>query len=322
MFKRSLALAAFAGLLAGALTAGAQEKITVDPKLPAYEKVSGVSGNLSSVGSDTLINQMTLWREAFVRLYPSANITVEGKGSATAPPALTAGTAQLGPMSRPMKADEIEKFEGKFGFKPTEIAVALDALSVYVHKDNPVKSLNFDQLDDIFSTSGARNIATWGELGLTGPWANRPLSLYGRNSASGTYAFFKEHALRKHDFKPTVKEQPGSSAVIDGIANDLAAIGYSGVGYLTSGVKAVPLAAKEGDEPAMPTYKNVLAKKYPLSRALYIYVAKAPGKPLDPAVREFIRFVLSQEGQQLVVKEGFLPLPAATAAKQLEKIKD
>jgi phosphate transport system substrate-binding protein len=232
----------------------------------------------------------------------------------------TAGTAQFGPMSRPMKAEEQEAFEKKFGAKPTEIAVALDALSVYVNKDNPIKSLTFEQLDGIFSKGAARDVATWGDLGLKGEWASRPISLYGRNSASGTYAFFKEHALAKHDYKDTVKEQPGSAAVINGVTEDIAGIGYSGIGYLTSGVKDVPLAAKAGDKPALPTYKNVLTKKYPLSRALYIYVAKVPGKPLDPAVKEFLKFVLSKQGQAVVIKEQYLPLTAKMVEAQLKKL--
>jgi phosphate transport system substrate-binding protein len=322
MLKRSSLVLALAVFAASAFGAGAQdsEKATVDEKIPAYEKVSGVSGNLASVGSDTMVNLMTLWKESFTRLYPSANLTIEGKGSATAPPALTAGTAQFGPMSRPMKAEEQEAFEKKFGAKPTEIAVALDALSVYVNKDNPIKSLTFEQLDGIFSKGAARDVATWGDLGLKGEWASRPISLYGRNSASGTYAFFKEHALAKHDYKDTVKEQPGSAAVINGVTEDIAGIGYSGIGYLTSGVKDVPLAAKAGDKPALPTYKNVLTKKYPLSRALYIYVAKVPGKPLDPAVKEFLKFVLSKQGQAVVIKEQYLPLTAKMVEAQLKKL--
>ncbi len=306
------------------LAATAQDSVKVDPAIAKYEKTSGVSGALSSIGSDTLNNLMTLWNESFRAVYPSVQVQVEGKGSSTAPPALTEGTAQLGPMSRPMSEDEIKRFEDKHGYKPTAIPVALDALAVFVNKDNPLTKLTMPQVDAIFSRTrklGAADVTTWGQLGLTGPWANQPLSLYGRNSASGTYGFFKEHALAKGDYKETVKEQPGSSSVVNGVANDRNGIGYSGIGYMTPGVKALALAKDDKDEAHTPTYENVLSQKYPLSRALLIYVAKAPNKPLDPAVREFLKFVLSAEGQAVVVKDGYLPLPAAVVAKQLELLK-
>ena len=242
-----------------------------DPALKAYKPASGISGNLNSIGSDTLNNLMTLWAEGFRKYYPSVNVQVEGKGSATAPPALIQGTAQLGPMSREMKKEEEEEFEKTFGYKPTRISVALDCLAVYVHKDNAIKGLSLDQVDGVFSKtrkSGAPNVATWGDLGMKGEMAAKPISLYGRNSASGTYAYFKEHALGKGDFKDEVKEQPGSAAVVQGVAKDRAAIGYSGIGYRTSEVRAVPLAKKSGGEMVEPTFANALTGKYPLGRAL------------------------------------------------------
>ncbi len=298
--------------------------VTVDPGLPAYQKTSGVAGNLNSIGSDTLNNLMTYWAESFRRLYPNVRIQIEGKGSSTAPPALINGTAQLGPMSRRMKNTEIDAFEKKYGFKPTTIGVALDALAVFVHKDNPIDHLSLVQLDGIFSKtrkSGAPEILTWGQLGVTGPLASRPISLYGRNSASGTYGYFKKHALFKGDFKDTVKEQPGSASVVMGVTGDPAGIGYSGVGYLTSGVKALALAKKDGDPAYAPTYANVLGRKYPLARMLYINVVKEPGKPLPPLVAEFLKFVLSRQGQEIVVKDGYLPLPAKVAEKQLRRLR-
>lgn len=314
-------------LIAAVILAGAgarAEKVEVDAKIKSYKKVSGVSGNLGSIGSDTMVNLVTLWREAFVKLYPGANITVEGKGSATAPPALVAGTAQIGPMSRTMKDEESAPFEAKYGFKPTAIGVALDALSVFVSKDNPLDTITLAQLDGVFSKtrkSGyATDVTTWGQLGLTGDWANKPISLYGRNSASGTYGFFKEHVLAKGDYKDTVKEQPGSAAVVQGVTEDKAGIGYSGLGYVTSGVKALTLTAKEGEKAYAGTYANVLSKKYPLSRLLYVYVVKAPGKPLDPVVLEFLKFALSKEGQEIAIKDGYLPLTPAMTAAELKKL--
>jgi phosphate transport system substrate-binding protein len=314
--KWTLALLAV-GLLATPVLA---EDVKVDAKIPAYTKAQGVSGNLNSIGSDTLNNLMTLWAEGFRKHYPNVNIQIEGKGSSTAPPALIEGTAQLGPMSRPMKKQEIEAFEAKFGYKPTAIGVALDSLAVYVHKDSPLKELSLPQVDAIFSKTrkggAAQDITTWGQLGLTGSLASMPISLYGRNSASGTYGFFKEHALYKGDYKDTVKEQPGSASVVLGVTEDKAGMGYSGIGYKTSGVKALALANKDGEKAYEPTYENVLENKYPLGRLLYVYVAKEPNKPLPPVIKEFLTYVLSKEGQEVVVKDGYLPLTAAVADKQ------
>jgi phosphate transport system substrate-binding protein len=306
----------------GGISASAQ--VSVDANLPKYERVGGVSGNMNSIGSDTLNNLMTLWAEGFRAVYPNVNIQIEGKGSSTAPPALIEGTAQLGPMSREMKSDEIDKFEKKYGYKPTEIKVAIDALAVFVHKDNPIKGLNMAQVDSIFSSTykrGGKPIKTWGEVGLTGAWANRPMSLYGRNSASGTYGFFKEHALSKGDFKDTVKEQPGSSSVVQGVSSDLGGIGYSGIGYATSGVRALPLAEKEGAQQYETTVENCLTGDYPLARFLYIYVNKKPNESLDKLTHEFIKFVLSKAGQEVVVKDGYYPLPAAVAGETVALLK-
>ncbi len=298
--------------------------VKVDPGIPHYTKVSGISGNLSSIGSDTMNNLLTLWLEGFKKYYPNVNIQVEGKGSSTAPPALISGTAQLGPMSRDMKQEEIDAFEKKFGYKPTELRVAIDALAVYVNKDNPIKGLTLPQVDAIFSKTRRggykTDIARWGDLGLTGDWTNRGISLYGRNSASGTYGYFKEHALFKGDFKDQVKEQPGSASVVQGITEDRYGIGYSGIGYRTSGVIALPLAKSDNDEFHSPDYENCLNGKYPLSRFLNIYINKSPNKPLDPLLKEFIKFVLSYEGQEVVVKDGYLPLTYELVKKELIKL--
>jgi len=298
--------------------------IKVDPAIPAYQKTSGVSGSLSSIGSDTMNNLMTLWGEAFSRLYPNVKLQVEGKGSSTAPPALISATAQFGPMSRQMKPTEIDEFEKKFGYKPTELRTSFDALAVYVHKDNPIGSLTMSQVDSIFSKTRKRgavkDVATWGDLGLTGDWAARPISIYGRNSASGTYGFFKEHVLKNGDYKDTVKEQPGSASVVQGVTNDRYGIGYSGIGYRTSGVRIVPLAETAGGMTSEGSYEDVVSKKYPLSRYLYLYVNKAPGKPLDPLIKEFLELVFSREGQEVVVKDGYLPLTAAIATEELRKL--
>lgn len=302
----------------------AAQTVQVDPALPSYQAVQGVSGTLSSVGSDTMVNLVTLWAEGFNKYYPNVKVQIEGKGSSTAPPALAAGTAQFGPMSRLMKSNEQDAFEKKYGFKPTRLSAALDGLAVYVNKDNPLQELTLAQLDALFSKTRKhgypRAITTWGDLGLRGDWATRRLSLYGRNSASGTYGYFKEVALKNGDYKDEVKEQPGSASVVQGITEDRNGLGYSGIGYRTSGVKALAIAKKEGAKAYPPTSEMVVKGAYPISRYLNIYLVKDPNRELDVLRREFLKFVFSKEGQLVVVKDGYLPVSAKTAAKELKKI--
>lgn len=311
-------------LLSANTVSAAEKGLKVDAALPVYQKAEGISGNLSSVGSDTLANLMTLWAETYNKNYPNVNIQIQAAGSSTAPPALTEGTSNLGPMSREMKDDELEAFEGKYGYKPTAIPVAIDALAVFVHKDNPIKGLTLPQVDAIFSSTHKCGLdvemENWGQVGLTGAWQNRPFQIYGRNSVSGTYGYFKEYALCKGDFKSNVNEQPGSASVVQSVTSSVNGIGYSGVGYKTSGVKFVPLAKKEGAPFMDATAENALSGSYPLSRYLYIYVNKAPNKPLSPLESEFIKMVLSKEGQEVVIKDGYIPLPATVAKKALAAI--
>jgi phosphate transport system substrate-binding protein len=286
----------------------------VDAAIPEYESTSGVSGNLSSVGSDTLANLMTLWAEDFKREYPNVNIQIQAAGSSTAPPALTERTANIGPMSREMKDNEIEAFESRYGYKPTAVPVAIDALAVYVHKDNPIAGMTLPQVDAIFSSNQRcgypNNVQTWGELGLNGPWQQRGMQLFGRNSVSGTYGYFKDAALCDGDFKNNVNEQPGSASVVQSVSTSINGIGYSGIGYRTSSVRAVPIARREGDEFYEATPENSVAGNYPLARFLFVYVNKAPNTPLPPLEREFLKLVLSQSGQSVVLKDGYIPLPA------------
>jgi phosphate transport system substrate-binding protein len=310
-------MAAFATVLGLAGPAQA----AVDPALGAYTRVTGVAGNLTSVGSDTLANLMTLWAEAFQRAYPNVNVQIQAAGSSTAPPALIEGTASLGPMSRKMKDVELQAFEQKYGYKPTAIAVAIDALAVFVHKDNPIQGLTLKQLDAIFSSTrlcgAARDARRWGDLGVNSALATQPLQLFGRNSVSGTYGYFKEQALCKGDFKANVNEQPGSASVVQAINTSLNGIGYSGIGYKTASVRTVPLARSEAGPFVEGSEANAVNGSYPLARFLYVYVNKAPNQPLPPLEAEFVKLILSRTGQQLVVRDGYVPLPASVVAKVL-----
>jgi phosphate transport system substrate-binding protein len=308
-------------VLAGSMVCTAALQAAVDPKLPEYKVATGVSGNVNSIGSDTLNNLMTLWAEDFKKLYPNVNIQIQGAGSSTAPPALIEGTANFGPMSREMKAEEIQAFEAKYGYKPTAVPVAIDVLAVYVNKDNPIKGLSLQQVDAIFSATRkcgeAKDITRWGDVGLTGAWANRDFTIYSRNAVSGTYGYFKDEALCKGDFKATINEQPGSASVVQGVSESINGIGYSGIGYVTSGVRALPLSKKDGQPFVTPDATHALDGTYPLARVLYVYINKHPNRKLDALQLEFLKMVLSKQGQETVVRDGYIPLPSTMTSKAL-----
>ncbi|MBI1372613.1 MAG: phosphate ABC transporter substrate-binding protein PstS family protein [Phycisphaera sp.] len=320
--KRNLIATALFAVVAG-LSVPAMAQVQVDSRLPNYTPTGGVSGAIKSVGSDTMNNLQTLWGEKYVSFYPNVPVEIEGKGSSTAPPALIAGSSNFGPMSRSMKDKEIDEFEKRYGYKPTALRTSIDMLAVYVHKDNPIAKtgLSLEQLDGIFSKtrkSGAAEITTWGQLGLTGEWASKPISLYGRNSASGTYGYFKDHALFKGDYKDSVKEQPGSASVVQGVASDKYGIGYSGIGYRTADVAVVPLAHKSGEK-AVPAEPNNVSE-YPLARFLYLNVNYKPGSKLDPLRAEYLKLVFSKQGQEVVIKDGYLPVSYNIAKQDLSNV--
>ena len=316
-------IAPLVGIIAlGGISLQAAEDL-VDPNLPEYTRVSGVSGNLNSIGSDTLNNLMQLWAEGFREIYPNVNVQIEGAGSGTAPVALIEGTAQIGPMSREMRQTEIENFEGVYGYAPTEVRVAIDGIAVYVHRENPIRGLTLQQVDGIFSSTnrlGGSTLNTWGDAGMSGDWANRSISIYGRNSASGTYGFFRNVALGGGDFRSAVAEQPGSSAVVQSIAANRFGIGYSGIGYLTSGVRTVPIS-RDGENFYEVNAENCVSGDYPIARFLILYVNKNPREQMDTLTYEFLRFALSRQGQEIVAREGFFPMPLQVVEQVMASLK-
>lgn len=308
-----------ATLTAAVFSMSVSASANVDPRLPEYQRVSGVSGNMNSIGSDTLNNLMTLWAEEFNKFYPNVNVQIQGAGSSTAPPAITEGTANFAPMSRAMRQSEIETFETRHGYAPYPMPVAIDMLAVYVNNDNPIECLSLEQVDAIFSATRRggyeQDITRWGQVGLTGSWANRDFALYSRNAVSGTYGYFKDNALFGGDFKSSINEQPGSSSVVQGVTESLNGIGYSGIGYRTSGVRAIALSATEGGECFEPTAENAATGNYPLARYLYVYVNKHPNRDFDPMTREFVKMLYSKVGQEVVDRDGYVPLPESLAAR-------
>ena len=313
-----------AAIVVALVTLPSNAQVQVDPKLPDYQPVQGVSGSIKSVGSDTMNNLMTLWGEGFLKMYPNVQIEIEGKGSSTAPPALIAGTSNFGPMSRQMKSAEVDAFEARYGYKPVQLSTSIDMLAIYVHKDNPIKGLTLPQVDAIFSKTRklgfATDIRTWGQAGLTGEFANQPISLYGRNAASGTYGYLKKHVLGGGDYKDSVKEQPGSSSVVQGVASEKFAIGYSGIGYKTADVLAVPLTEEVGGTFIPATAEYAYTGEYPLARFLYLTVNCKPGSQLDPLRREFVKYIFSKQGQVDVIKDGYFPVSAELARDALQAV--
>lgn len=312
-------------LLLLAPTAFATEDVPAADRLQPYHRVAGIAGNLSSIGSDTMASLMLLWSQEFNRLYPNVNIQLQAPGSATAPVALIEGTASLAPMSRPMLERERLAFERRYGYPPTAITVAIDALAIFVHQDNPVAGFNLQQLDAIFSATrrcGAdTSLDRWQQAGVGGHLGSQRLLLYGRNAVSGTYGFFREQALCRGDFKSRVNEQPGSASVVQSVATALNGIGYSSINYRSASVRVLPLA-RTGTDYVTPRSETFVDGSYPLARPLHIYINRPPGQPLSPLVREFLSLVLSRDGQDMVLKEGYTPLPASEMARQLRMITD
>jgi phosphate transport system substrate-binding protein len=299
----------------------------VEAKLPAYDPdpAAPTKANLTSIGSDSMDPLMQLWMDDFKELHPGFSYTLISKGSATAPAALVAGKSLMGQMSREMDAEELASFQAKFGYAPTRVVVAMDALAVYVNANNPIGQLRLEQVDAIFSkgrkAGWPKSLDVWGDLGLGQEWSTRAIQPYGRDENSGTRAFFREHVLRKGDYKDSVKAVPDQFALVEAAAMDASAIAYGPVQHSLRMVKAVPIVDFNGTSAIVPTVQNILNGKYPLARFLYIYVNLRPGQPADPLVREFLRFVLSRQGQADVANFGAIPLPGDLAVINLNKVR-
>lgn len=302
---------------------GFNSAVAVQP-MPKYEPVAPITGLLNSVGSDTMVYLMSFWAVEFKRMYPNVTFIIHQAGSATAPSALLQGEANLGPMSRRMKDKEIAAFEAKYGYRPTEVRVALDTLAVYVNRNNLLPGLSLPQLDAIFSTTrrcgASTDVTRWDDLGMKGDWAGREINLFGRNTLSGTRAFFADNALCSGEYKLSLKMKPTSVQVVSAVSADIEAIGYSGVSYATTGVRVLPVARGAGQAFVEASPENAYAGRYPLTRFLYLYLNKPPQRPLPPLEREFVRFILSEAGQAIVQNDGFIPLSAEMANAEWEKL--
>jgi phosphate transport system substrate-binding protein len=300
-------------------------QVEVDPNLPDYVPVSGIAGgNLKTVGSDTMNNMVGLWIEEFKKMYPGIKPEVDGKGSSNAIPALTAGQATFGPMSREPKKSEIADFNTKFGYEPVVLPTSIDMLAVFVNKDNPIEGLSFPEVDAIFSSTrkmgAVKQADKWSFFIKSGPLSTQGITCYGRNAASGTYGYFKDVVLSAGDYGKWVNELPGSSAVVQSVGKNLNGIGYSGIGYRTADVRAISIATERGGALVAPVPENAYSGEYPLSRFLYLAVNYDERTGLDPIRTEFLKYVFSKQGQEQVIKDGYLPLSAEMAQEALASV--
>jgi phosphate transport system substrate-binding protein len=283
--------------------------------LPPYEPVPALSGKIICIGSSATTYLVARAAAEFKRIYPEVGLEPTAGLTSIGPSALLEGHADIVPMSRPLTPEEVRDFERKYGYPPTEIKVAADALAIYVEKSNPLPGLTLQQLDAIFSRTqrrGGTPIETWGQAGLTGEWADRPIILCGYGPGDGVYQIFRQVVLQGGEYRLSLRVEPVGSSIVQAVAADPSGIGCASTFFAAKRVRAVPLAGADGRFYA-PTEANVRNQQYPLTRFHCIRVNKPPSQPLDGPAAEFLRFLLSREGQQLVAAGGNIPLDAATA---------
>jgi phosphate transport system substrate-binding protein len=321
---------------------GAVSQQELDPALTAYVPVNGLSGRVSIAGSDTLAPLMTKFVAHFTHQHPDTKFAVEKVATSEAIREFLLGIsyqrrgdkvrgkgtegssrADLLASSRPLSEKERKAFAFNHGHEPLEIPIAMDAVAVYVHKDNPIRGMTLEQVDAIFSTTekrGMTSISTWDQLGLQDSWSKQPIHLYGRDKKSGTRYFFEHVALLGGNLKPNIQEQPGSASEILAIAQDSLGIGYAGSEYNTTFVRMVPLAEQAGGPYILPSAESVRNHSYPLARPLFLYVNKHPKDKLDPVVEEFLKFVNCRQGQEIVARANFYPLTSTQVAKNRQNL--
>ncbi|MDP9049188.1 MAG: substrate-binding domain-containing protein [Acidobacteriota bacterium] len=308
---------------------------TVDPAIPAYRPVKGLSGTLKGVESNTVTVLQQKWIDGFTKIYPNVKISVDIGGSGQGGPRLTNGSADFAFIAREMMGREETPFIDKFGYRPLAISVSGGSLAVkaftdcvvfIVNKDNPLNEITYPQLDAIYSATHNRgikeSITTWGQLGLTGEWVDKPIHAWGVEIPNGYDNFVNMHVLANGQWREGIQSQKTVIPLSDKVAADKYAISYTGLAWDTNpGTKVLRLSVHPGDPAIEPTFENVTSQKYPLARTIYIFVNREPDKSLTPVLREFIRYTLSREGQQAIVDDRiFTPLPAAMDATEAKKL--
>jgi len=315
-----MALAALGALMP---TAWAQLKPELNAKVPAYAPLALADGTLDVSGSDSMKPLLQNWIGDLTRRHPGVKVTLRGDGSQTGLKALLEHQVEIAAMSRRMTATEIAEFVKEYGFEPAEVPVAIDALAVFVHKDNPVTGLSLDELDAIFCRERRRgvdhSITTWGLVGPTDEWFEAPIRIYGRDGKSGTSYFFREEVCKGGTFHPQLVGSKGPASVIMDLVKDPLGIGFSAIGYQTSALKAVPIAAVKGGRYVEPNFETATDGSYPLRRHLYLYIAKPPKQAPSPLISELVRFALSAQGQQAALDHGYYPLALADITRLMAK---
>ena len=320
---------------------------SVDPGIARYVPRAGTTGSLVIAGSETMQPIMLKLVSAFRLLQPEVKIAVQGGGTDAAVQGFLEnqstirrgdggggnllgqeGTNRVFIMasSRELSAEETKHFIARHGHPPIAIPIAVDTVALYVHRDNPIEGLTLDQVDAMFSIDRKRGASErldrWGQMGLTDEWQSAEIRLYGRDRNSGTRAFFKEHVLLNGDFSASLQEEPGHASLLLAVKRDKFGIGYAGIGFQSPSVRIVPLAEKTGMPFVRPTGKTASDKSYPLRRFLYLYLNSPPMTPLPAAVREFLVFANSREGQEAATKAGVYPLTAEQAHDNLGRMAD
>ncbi|MDR4461106.1 MAG: PstS family phosphate ABC transporter substrate-binding protein [Nitrospirales bacterium] len=285
----------------------------IDQQIPHYSSQRGVSGKIKIIGSTTMDPILKKWKDQLEKVQPHLDITLDTEGSNIGFESLMSGKTHIAAMSRPLKNEEIKEFTKRVGYPPTSVPVAVDAFAVFVHKDNPLDQITFQQLDAVFSSERRRgaqeSLDHWGQLGLSGTWEHASILAQIRDSNSGTGQFFREFVLLGGKDKETSVIQPGAASVVHAVMNDPYAIGYSGIGYRTDSVKPLRVAGEQGEPFIEPTFETASNGSYPLRRVLYLYVNHPSQAKDSPLLSEVVKFAVSQEGQQVVAQSGFFPLP-------------
>jgi phosphate transport system substrate-binding protein len=322
--------------------AAVEHHLKVDPSIAAWkpgEVKSVPEEEINLVGADVMDEICLGWAKIYREAYPRLSVTLDLRASGAGAPGLISGKGDLAPVGREMLPAEEKAFVDKFGYEPFRIRVATGSVGslgktatsiVLVDKDNPIKGLSLAQLDAIYSTTrkrGDADIKTWGDLGLSGDWATRPIHKYGLKSPNGIEWFFKIEVMQMGDYKNDIEfvKGRGFTHAFNVAAEDMAqhpgGITYALLANVTPNVKVVPLSAKDGGPYLAPTLENVYAHKYPLSRYVYLYVNRKPGTALEPKVKEFLKMVLSRQGQDVVAKEGvYIPLLPEVVKEELAKL--
>jgi phosphate transport system substrate-binding protein len=259
---------------------------------------------IQNKGSDTMVNVAQVWAEEYRKVAPEVEVEVSGGGSGVGLAALIRGTVDIANASRDIKPSEAEQAVKNTGKSPLEFTVGYDALAVYVHKDNPLSEVALEELADIYAEGG--RTTRWSEIGVKIPGAaDQTIVRVSRQSSSGTYEFFREHALGNRDFRLGSRDLNGSKEVVELVGSTPTAIGYSGMGYATPAVKMLKVAARAGAPAVAPTVAGVHDKSYPLARSLHLYTLGEP----QGAVKRYLAWILSDAGQRVVEESGYVPVP-------------